>query len=876
LRARSTASLSRGLLLLLAALVLLAAGSAEARTVRVFAMQPKLDLSWMESRETYRQKMFALTDASLRGPAAPAIQTGAADVASHRLGPADRQRIVETARDLIVWPEDMGLFAALTGPRAATARGGDSFTAAIISLVSAYAPQNAYYAQKFPDAAARSLPVRLTLISLTDTFVRTSVETFAGMADHYDAYLEVGVNMVQSWQVVCNDMQAFNGGSPRLPGGELCQEQNPQKVMQLGDPSEPGRDYVYEATTGKLSNMALVFDPDGRLISKQVKTYTTPIELPGQLDLVPGEVSGGLSAVETPVGTLGFVTSKDAWMPDVQAKLDEAHVDLLVQPEFFVDDLVRAEGMWAPDTLKASGYNDVLRLPSVRTMVLPEATGNIFEFSADAQSHFALKPGRKKVPSGHLVGQPDAPGLVASPWVVPDPARPGEPFPERRARLAAAGAALPPGSGVACADPAVAAPCENGHVEGVFRRDVQVAVKPRFKRYRGASKRTPLGPARPLTASRARQRNVALATRGKLVAAAWEERRGGRDRVFAALSRNGGRGFGRAVAMGGARGQQQWPAVALSAGARLTVAWSDTRSGTPRAMYSTVKRRRVSRARALDASAPAGVAQLKPALAAGAGGAVHAAWIDERERSADDDLPQAHVYYERVAGRGPGRRLDTGAPVDLAAKLDNSWAPRLAVRGRRVLATWIDFEGYDWGVFSRLSKNGGKSFAKQVRVTRDGGEQEELADSPDPLFTAAGKPLIAWTDWRKRDSSATKPHQQYDVFIASPGGANRQADPYGGQQVSAFSPSACATRRHDAIVAFQDASAGRSVVRAVTMRGGAKRSRTRLVSDGGPRAGNAWRPRLACPGKRVVAVWEDERDGPPRLFYSAGAARGLW
>src|SRR3954470_10833038 len=198
--------------------------------------------------------------------------------------------------------------------------------------------------------------------------------------------------MAQSWQVVCNDIDAFNRAAPaRLPGGVLCQEENPQKVLALRDPNEPARDYAYEATTPKVSNMALVFDPAGSLISKQVKAYLTESELPDQLDLVPGEVTGGLSAVRTPVGTLGFVTSKDAWMPDVQAKLDEQHVDLLVQPEFFVNDLVRADTMWAPDTLKGSGYNDVLRLPSVKAVVLPELTGNIFNFSADAQAHFAVR-----------------------------------------------------------------------------------------------------------------------------------------------------------------------------------------------------------------------------------------------------------------------------------------------------------------------------------------------------------------------------------------------------------------------------------------------------------------------------------------------------
>jgi hypothetical protein len=278
----------------------------------------------------------------------------------------------------------------------------------------------------------------------------------------------------------------------------------------------------------------------------------------------------------------------------------------------------------------------------------------------------------------------------------------------------------------------------------------------------------------------------------------------------------------------------------------------------------------------LDSSAPAGVAQWKPALAAGRGSTVHAAWIDERERSADDDLPQAHLYYANRLGQ-PGKKLDEGTPADPAARLDNAWAPRIASRGKRVLVSWTDFKDYEWGVFSRLSGNGGKSFAAQVKVTRDPDDQEQLADSPDPALGTTGKPLIAWTDWRKRDSSATKPHSEYDTFIASPGGRNRQVDPYGGSQVSTFSPSICAAGKADALVAFQDSSAGRSVVRVVGMRrGGAKRGRARLVSDAGARAGNAWRPRIACGGGRALVVWEDERDGPPRLYYSTGVSRKLW
>jgi predicted amidohydrolase len=137
------------------------------------------------------------------------------------------------------------------------------------------------------------------------------VETFAELADRHDVYLEAGVNMAREWRIVCRDLAAYKPP----PGAGPCDEENAGKVDQLRDPDEPQRDYAYEAATDQPSNMALVFDPDGKLISKQVKTYLTPVELPGQLDLVPGDVSSGLSALDTPVGRLGFVTSKDAWMP---------------------------------------------------------------------------------------------------------------------------------------------------------------------------------------------------------------------------------------------------------------------------------------------------------------------------------------------------------------------------------------------------------------------------------------------------------------------------------------------------------------------------------------------------------------------------------
>ncbi|HEX8067492.1 MAG TPA: sialidase family protein [Thermoleophilaceae bacterium] len=880
------------LLALVAAL--LVPPAAPARTVRVFAVGPKLDLAWLESRTTFHDKLLALTDRRLRGPGAPPVQDGADDVASHLLGPADPARPVETARDLVAWPEDLGLFAALTGERSAPARGSGSLEGAIVTLIGLYPQQTGYYSSRYPGIADRVPQVRLLELALTDTFARTVVETYAEIADRYDVWLTAGVNMAQDWQVVCRDRDAFNAARPpRLPGGVLCQEESPDKVSVLGDPFEPGRDYAYEAVTSRASNMALVFDPAGRLVSRQVKEYTTPVELPGQLDLVPGEVSGGLEPLRTPVGTLGFVTSKDAWMPDVVSKLDQGHVDVLVQPEFFVNDLVGPEGMWAPDTLRASGYSDLLRHPSIETLVLPELTGNVFDFSADAQQHIAVEPrGRAATREvGFLAGQPPGPGLAdVMPWVVPDPIRRGEPFAERRRRLAEAGLALRPGSGVPCADPGRPAPCENGHPEGTIHRDVTVDRRPRRRRYRGPLARTRFSRSRPVAPSKRPQRNAAVAVAGRRVLLAYEERRGGRDQVAVVRSGDGGRTWSRPVHPTGRRAgatDEWWPAVALGPSGRATVAWVDSSTGRRRVHYARSRDggRTFAKPRPIDPSPPSGVAQWRPALAQGRGDLVHAAFVDERERSADDDLPQAHVYYSRIRrGRAEAaRRLDTGAPLPLAAKHDNSWAPRVAARGDRVLIAWIDFLRYDWDVLARESTDGGATFGDQRDVsnapeddpaTAEVEQAESLADSPH-VALGARAPLVAWTDWRKRDSTATRPHQAYDTYVAAPGGRNRQADPYGSRPVSTFSPSICTTRGDDALVAFQDASRGHGDVRVRALRGGVPSGPALRVDDTGARAIGAWRPELGCSGDRVLAVWEDERDGPPQVYAARSRAGRL-
>jgi hypothetical protein len=822
-------------------------------------MGAKLNMRWLESRQTYRDYLFALADKTERGPDKPVIVEGADDMASHRTG-----------SDLVVWPESIGLFAALSGERAQPARESGSLEGSIVTLAGVYAKENEYYGSKYPDLPGRVPFTRLLAVSLTDTFGRTFLEPFAEMADRYDVWLTTVGDMVQDWQIVCTSMADFTPPST----GEQCAEENPAKVQQLRDPFEPERNYAYEATQPNPGVVAFVFDPDGKLVGKRAKSYLTPTELgPDEsalgLDLVPGAISHSDSIpIETPVGRFAFVISKPAWMPDVLQKIDQRDTDLLLQPEFFVNDLTKTTGMWSPDTLLASGYHDVLRHPSIETLVHPQMEGGVFSFYADQPSHIAIKPRTGREQKGFILGQPGHRGMVQTlPWVVPDPVRPGEPMAERRKRLGEAGEKLAPGSGEECPDPVQPGPCEDGHTEGVLWRDIVVNPQPRYRRYRGERARTRFSRSRPVAPSRHAQRNATVAARGRNVVAAYEQR----DGVLVVKSEDGGRTWSGPRRVSQAGDDQWWPAVAMGRKGRVTLAWvQDERVVFAR---STDRGRNFGAPSPIDASADD--AQWKPALAQGRGDVVHAAFIDEREIGLDE-LPQAHVYYARIekGNASTAEQLDTGQPAPLATKFDNSWAPSVASRGKRVLVGWIDFLNYDWDVFSRLSTDAGKSWKNQRLVNDTPEENEELADTPR-VSLGRGREFIAWTDWRKRDSSATQPHQMYDIYMSAGRGDNVQVDPYGTKQLSTFAPDVCAVGQRDALVVFQDASKGQNDIRAVYMRGGRKRGKARRVDDVGARGGNAWRPRLACSGDRVIALWEDERDGVPQIYFARAKLKRL-
>ncbi|WP_354698252.1 hypothetical protein DSM112329_03918 [Paraconexibacter sp. AEG42_29] len=872
-----------------------APAGAAAKDVRVFALGPKFGLDWVDNPAHFRDKLFALADARRRTPDAPGVQRAAGDVASHLRGPADPADPVRTARDLVTLPEDLGLLAAFTGSRGRLARSAPDLPTAILALIGTYGTVAAHYASRFPALLQRPFPpTRLLAVSLTDTFVRTGVETFAQLADDLDAYLVAGVTLVQDWRVVCTSRATYRPP----PGAGPCAAESPALVAQLRDPDEPGRTYAYEATTPKPSTMALVFDPDGKLVAKTVKAYLTPVELPGQLDLVPGEVSG-VVPVDTPVGRLGIVTSKDAWMPDVTAKLDQQGAEILVQPEFFVNDTVRRGAAWAPDNIKGSGFSDVLRHPSIKALVLPQLTGNVFDFSADSQLAIAVKPGlRRGTPGGALVGQPAAPGLSAvGRWAVPDVAQAGESIAARRARLGAAGEAMLPTGPTACPDPLVAGPCRGGQVEDVVFADVPIGATPRYRRTQPRRRAAaPFGTARPIAPSREPQRNLSLASRGDVVVAAFEQA----GRVLVARSRDRGLHWERPVRVSAAGpGPQWWPSATIAGDGTVWVAWQDGRR--VRVVRSAAGAAGAAGLRAVlrfgtprTAPAVGEARQWRPSVAATGPGTAYLAWVDERARLTGDDLPQAAVLGARVTpdGIGAAVRLDRrDAVAPLAATLDHAWAPDVAARGSRVLVTWVDFREYQWTVAARESADGGATFGAERRVDDTPDGTEAIADTPRAAITPAGRPLVAYTDWLLDATSAAAPSRLYDTKLAGLGPRSAQADDHGAGHVSTFAPSLAAAGGGSALVAWQDAAAGPARIRLARLRppaspdgaagapaageGPVVRGRTLRVDDAGRAGAGRARPRVVIAGPRAVVAWEDERDGPSQVYAAGVVARRI-
>jgi hypothetical protein len=310
---------------------------------------------------------------------------------------------------LVAFPEHTGLLAMIggdagTSARAALARGEDSLTA-LTALAVAYGDQLGHYARRFP---AVDSPGRLLHLALTDTVVHLLVETFAEVARERRLWLTVGAAL-PSWERVTGAPVAeLTARSPEAGGADA-------------------RTFAYAATTSTVRNRNLVFSPEGTLVAVQDKAYLVPMERDAAAGLGLDAVAvDEVAVVELPFARLASVISKDAWMVDVNDRLDQLGAQLLVQPEAFDrwDEADQGPGpdggpvtdLWPPDKFQRGGWWMVQRHQSFLANVAPVLLGALGELRFDGQPSVAV-PAPAGAPGLGLHGQPADEGWAAiGPW----------------------------------------------------------------------------------------------------------------------------------------------------------------------------------------------------------------------------------------------------------------------------------------------------------------------------------------------------------------------------------------------------------------------------------------------------------------------------
>src|SRR6185503_13842910 len=258
-----------------------------------------------------------------------------------------------------------------------------------------------------------------------------------------------------------------------------------------------------------------------------------------------------MEVLPTPVGRLAIVISKDAWMVDVNDRFVAKGANVILQPEAF-SEWAYATTPWQPDIFKEGGFANLQKNTGFLVNVNASMTGNFFDVTFDGQSavigrKHKSNPGPLSAANAWIGQNPDRGFLALAPWIQPDPgiANPALGLAARRSALAADGAKLLPGSGIACADSLAIGACENGYREAVVWADVDVPTRPATVPVDPVRAAPPhFGTSVRVASAAGAQYAPRVAARGARVAVVWHEEGPGLENVFLAVSRDRGQTFG--------------------------------------------------------------------------------------------------------------------------------------------------------------------------------------------------------------------------------------------------------------------------------------------------------------------------------------------
>jgi hypothetical protein len=600
----------------------------------------------------------------------------------------------------------------------------------------------------------------------------------------------------------------------------------------------------------------MLYDPTGARVGRSNKVFLTDAE-EALLDLSNGSLAN-IRALETPFGRVGMAISRDAFYPPYMQRLDDLDVDLVIQPEAYGGWSIAnpIEEEWLPESFMASGWLHTQNHRSFQYSLNAILTGNFFDIVFDGQSHIA----EKMTPSAlrrAYIGQTPVPGFAeVGPWVIADPgvANAEHSVRERRRALREAGQARRPGS--QSGDSGV-------YVDSVIAADLRLpaaAKAPSVPVVRDISR--PLSLA--IDPQAAHQRHPQVVSDGaRDVLVAWQDARSGVPAIHLALSSNGGTGFEPRGVLSSSLDDQRKPA-ACRRGSRVAILWQQGAPGNERIHWAHSADGGANFSPGAALTGPSGAAQWDADCGFIDEDHILAVWTDFASGVARLMATAAHGVEGSV-----GVAVEVDSSSSALARLGGTQA-QAAVSPEDGHVVWLDYRERSWDV--RHAQWLGAGFSPSHRVDRLDGV-ERLHGNPDVVSLGAAV-MVAYTDLHGRRGRsdiglATSNNRgvSWSEHRAVPGGA----EPFANSFASAASgmpraKPALVTTPGGARMVFQDNSPAKSAIFTTFVDVSGFSARPARLDDTADAPVSLTAPKLAAVESGYVVAWEDNRDGPSRVF----------
>ena len=255
---------------------------------------------------------------------------------------------------------------------------------------------------------------------------------------------------------------------------------------------------------------------------------------------------------------------------------------------------------------------------------------------------------------------------------------------------------------------------------------------------------------------------IALGPNGAIYVV-WQDYRRAQADIYFSKSVDGGKTFDRNVKVTDEFGSagQLYPSMAVSPKGTIYLAWHDHRKGNADIFFAKSTDGGELFSQNLKVSDDeTGTHQFNPSLTVDESGHIYVAWHDLRNSSQPD------IYF--------GKSTDDGQTFGPSVKVsdDSSRAfqfhPSIGVTPKGTIGVvWEDKRHGNFDIFFSTSHDGGKTFAKNVRVDDDKGSANQLF--PSLAVGASGSFLIMWTDQRHDTGALSRcpPVQCSDIYFSA-------------------------------------------------------------------------------------------------------------